>query len=87
MLTNRDRYRAARAKAETALKGGVAPCGLGACPDCGTVLQETITGIRRYVDRTDPKNPVEKRVCSDCYFDALDGLITEHPLKSTPVLR
>ena len=81
--TNREKYRAARARAETALASGKAPRGLATCGDCGVVLQETVTGHRRYSDEQGDK----KAVCSDCYFDSIDDVLAKFPLKSTPVLR
>lgn len=83
MQTNREKFRAARARASTMLAQGIAPAGLSTCADCSVVLQETITGSRYYLDA----NNNRKNVCSDCYFDAFDEILVNHPLKSTTVLR
>lgn len=83
MPFNRATYRAARARAESALASGKAPAGLATCADCGVVLQETVTGNRRYTT----EDACRKNVCSDCYFDSIDDVLAQYPLKSTPVLR
>ena len=43
------------------------------CPDCGRLLQESVTGCR----------PSEHGfLCSDCYYESLGKLIEEHPITS-----
>jgi hypothetical protein len=60
-----------------ALKQGKTFPGMFACADCGTPLQEEITGNRELSDGS--------HVCSDCYFDALGNEIEKHPIAALKI--
>ena len=83
MAMTLEEFRATAARMREELAQGRAPAGVTACSDCSVPLQETVTGHRRYDDLQEKTH----FVCSDCYFDALDEVLTAHPVKSTPVIR
>jgi hypothetical protein len=80
---NRKEFREARARDDGMLAAGQVPLGLSSCTDCKITVQETITGSRYYLDADGKKH----HVCSDCYFDAIDEVVTKYPVKSRPVSR
>lgn len=80
---NRKEFREARARDDALLAANKVPVGMSKCDDCNVTLQETLTGSRYYMDIAGRKH----HVCSDCYFDSVDEVVTKHPIKSTPVSR
>jgi hypothetical protein len=83
VLTNRQKFHAARARDKALLAAGIAPLGLSGCDDCAVLLQETVTGSRYY----STADVAKRHVCSDCYYDALDEVVTSHPMKPSPTIR
>ena len=80
---NRKQFREARARDDALLAANKIPVGMSSCNDCNVTLQETITGSRYYLAPAGEK----RHVCSDCYFDSVDEIVTKHPVKSSPVSR
>jgi hypothetical protein len=48
------------------------PKGVLQCHECGTSLQESITGCRKLVDGS--------HLCSDCYFEKLGNALEKYPI-------
>lgn len=83
MPTDRQTFRAMRARDKELLANRKAPIGISVCADCCVPIQETSTGNRYYRSEAGEK----RNVCSNCYFDAFDGVLTAHPVQPAPVIR